>query len=283
MSLPSCGTQPFPVAGFSRSAAFSLIEILVACAVLALIVVLLAATFSNFANVTSVSGRRMESGNQSRTVFDRLELDLASSIRSSGVEIKFFKNDSGNDELAFLANARPVTVNAATTPRMAKIGYEVPSANTGLDLAGRYSLSRDTEPFSWNDSAVSFLSTGTNSGLIPFSTLITSAAQQQMLGRGIFRFELSFLKTDGTIKATAPDFSEVAAIICSTAALDESTIAKLTAGQMTDLMDALGDSVDGSLPTVDSKKQAWSVERFASFPDFVKQNVRFNQRYFYLK
>lgn len=247
-------------------AAFSLIEILVACAVMALLVALLASAFSGFASVTQSSGGRLDANNQVRTTFDRLGFDLASSVRNADLRIDFRKNAQAddaagtmNDSLVLLADARSTEAGA----RLARVGYEVgPSA----DVGGSDCLLRCVEPFLWTDSTL-------NTGL-------TGAGEKQPLGRGIFRFELSFLKTDGTLVASPPAADEISAVICAAASLDYGTLAKLPGMGvgMSDLAAALPDAVDGKLPLSD-----WSPGVFSNLPRPVIQNTRFHQRYFYLR
>lgn len=243
-----------------------MIELLVSCAVLALMVTVLASTFSHFVGLTSNSGRRLESNNQMRSVFDRMSFDLASSVRNSSVKMEFKKNeqiaqgdDSKNDAMIFLTDAR-----TSGSSRFAKVAYEV-APDQGLTEEKKFfSLYRGVEAFFWTDSTQVIKLTG--------------GADWQPLGRGVFRMELSFLKTDGTIVANPPAQDEIAAVICSTASLDESSLSKLNPEQLKDLVQSLPDAVNNVLPVSD-----WTANKFSHLPPFVKQNVRFAQRQFFLK
>ncbi len=249
-----------------RQRGFTLIELLVSFAVLALMVAVLATTFSNFVGVTSSSGKRLETNNQMRTIFDRMSFDLASSIRRGGVTIAFNKNAQAsggaaglNDSMVFLTDAR-----TSSPSRMARIAYEVNMDNNPVLKTDFSSLFRGVEPFSWQD----------NAG----STALRSTADWQPLGRGIFRMELSFLKTDGTLASTQPPENETAAVICSVASLDENSFSKLSQSERSFLVAALPDAIDNELPI-----SRWTADRFSALPLFVRQNVRFSQRQFYLK
>ncbi len=246
---------------------FTLIEILVASAVLTLLVALLAATFSHFAEVTSTSGKRLETSNQIRTVFDRMAFDLRSSIRNAGMAIAFLKNKqatggtaTANDAICFLVDARTTSPQS----RFARVGYEVSDETFSPEGTPPTSLMRCVEPFYWTDNAA--------------NSALTSNADRQVFGRGVFRFELSFIRTDGGIVADPPaNSSDISAVVCTTASLDESTFSKLTAGQRSQLGSALPDSVNGSLPLA-----AWARISFSGLPVPVVQHVRFNQRVFKL-
>src|SRR5690554_5608714 len=112
-----------------RAVGFTLIELLVAFAVLIVLVSILASVFSNFAQITSSSNRRLDSGRQVRAVFDRLGFDLNSAVKNGGVNIQFLKNQSAsptgqadvNDAIVMLADAR----STDATSRLARIGYDV--------------------------------------------------------------------------------------------------------------------------------------------------------------
>lgn len=249
------------------SAAFTLIELLVSFAVLAALVTLLASTFSNFAGLTSASGKRMEANNQIRTVFDRMGFDLGASVRTGGMTMTFGKNkqisgsdDEVNDSVYMLADARSTEADS----RLARIGYEVAAQQNEATSVPVEALLRCVEPFRWNDSTT--------------DTRLGSNAQKQPLGWGVFRMEFSFLKTDGNIVANPPVMDELAAVICSTASLDEKTYARLNDDQRESLAKKLPDARDGRLPIAD-----WKADLFDGLPAAVKQNVRFQQRQFSLR
>ncbi len=246
-----------------RSDAFTILEILVTCAVLALLTTILAGLFSNFVGLTDSSTDRIESGNESRTIFDRLAFDLDASVRRGGIGIEFLKNSqavgsvtSPNDAIRFLAATR--TTSAAS--RFARIGYEVGEATSTSPGYASTALLRCAEPFLWTDDVTR---------VDP-----SAAADLQPLGRGVFRLELAFLTTDGTLVATPPPADEISAVVCATASLDADSLAKLTSAQRASLATALLDAANGSAPST-----AWTVDDFSAYPPFVGRNVRFNQRY----
>lgn len=246
---------------------FTLIELLVSFAVLAALVTLLASTFANFAGLTSSSGKRLEANNQSRTVFDRMGFDLGTSVRSGEVNLNFKKDQQAsdgrstvNDSLMFLVDARTIQADS----RLARIGYEVDFEKNQASNIEVGSLLRVVEPFLWGDSVA--------------NASVSSNADRQPLGWGVFRMEFSFLKTDGTYVADPPAVDEMAAVICTTAALDEKTYAQLSASEVRRLAESLPNARDGRLPISD-----WNVSQFDGFPQTVTQNVRIQQRQFYLK
>ncbi len=250
--------------------AFSLIELLVACSLLVVVVVLLAVSFSNFTGVTATSGRRLQTGNETRTAFDRMAFDLSAAIRQSGVEPIFRTNrqatslaTSPNDSFILLADARSTLPGS----RFARVGYEIAAETNEVSGTVMLSLYRCSEPFQWSDNILS-----TN----------FQAPDRQPIARGVFRMELSYIKTNGAISSAALPVDELSAIVCTTASLDEGTYTRLkrTSSQLADMAALLPDSPAGTnsvLPLVN-----WKLDLFNGDPS-VKQNVRFDQRYFYLK
>lgn len=263
-SLPNAD---FPRLRFRQGRGFSIVEILVACGVLAILVTILASAFSGFASLASSSGGRLEVNNQVRAAFDRLAFDLGSRIWNDDVQLDFRKNAtisgggvSNNDSLVLLVDARSTEVAS----RFARIGYEIGRETDAASGIAGDGLLRRVEPFWWSDDLL--------------NASLTSAAVRQLLGGGIFRMEISFLKRDGTVVASPPPQDDISAVIVSTAALDERTLSKLSVDQLSSLAQELPDAVDGKLPMAE-----WRPEGFVSVSRAVAQGVRFHQRYFYLR
>lgn len=254
-----------------RAAGFTLIELLVAFAVLIVLVSILASVFSNFAQITSSSNRRLDSGRQVRAVFDRLGFDLNSAVKNGGVNIQFLKNQSAsptgqadvNDAIVMLADAR----STDATSRLARIGYDVRDVQSQSRNTMQPSLMRHVEPFMWDDDVVKDIA-------------LTSSATTQTLAPGILRFELAFLREDGEIVAAPPPADQIKAVICAVATLDEESMGRVQQSDIDALIGALPDAVDGNPPLAQ-----WDIQGSAlqNVPQSIAENVRFYQRYFYLK
>ena len=248
--------------------AFTLVEVLVSCSVMMVLLIILAGATSNFSNLIILSNTRLETGKQARAVFDRLNFDLNSAINHGGVSLKFLKNQkllgpattTLNDAIVLLASAKSTSADS----RMAKIGYEVNEQTNASKGFVEETLTRCVEPFLWTDSTSALA--------------ISNAAARQTLAPGVFRLELAFLKKDGTIVAAAPPSDEIKAVICAVAVLNEDVLARLKDSERKTLADSLPDAVDGSAPLAQ-----WNLANLGSMPSGVVQNVRFHQRFFYLK
>lgn len=274
--------EKFPIrtnAGRSRGVvAFSILELLVAMAVLALLTVLLATAFSNFAQVASSSSRRMETSQQARALFDRMAFDIGSAVKSGATGIAFWEDetisgesDSDNDVLVLLTDAKTSDPGG----RMAVVGYEVGNfEDKSLDMDTRTVL-RHVEPFAWEDDTTTMA--------------ITDAADAQPIAPGIIRFELAYLTANGTILGSPPPADadaetlrafreDLTAVICAIATVDEDTLRRVTPEQLEDVALSLGNPDDGESPM-----SVWQEVDMSDLPPPVVQGLRFHERFFPVK
>lgn len=252
--------------------AFTIIELLVGFAILAVLVTLLLSVFSNFSQVTTSANRQMEVDKQSRTIFDRMAFDIGSAINSGNVRMIFKKNEflpggaaSNNDAFVLLADAKSPSPDG----RLAKVGYAVgPYTDPTVTDMTVQTVLRYVQPFGWDDDTTTIE--------------ITDNKYAQPIAPGIIRFELSFVK-DGQIVATPPagdltDFYEgLEAIICTVATVDENVLQKLTPSERTAMAGLLQDDPDGK------PLQRWQAVNLSAFPKAAVPSLRFHQRYFQLK
>jgi prepilin-type N-terminal cleavage/methylation domain-containing protein len=200
-----------------RHSGFTLLEMLVATSVLALLLALFAQITSHTVDATQLAGRQIDAGSQARIALDRLGVNLNAMLQSDGIAPIVCK-DTGetvsgakNDALAFLANARPRTRSTVTPAmlRAAVVGYRVRSLKDSL-------LKDASVPMlNWGDGTLTWSTkSGTNvdDGLI--STLQAAATDLksgketgvnfQGLAQGLFRFEISFLLDNGSVVTKPP-------------------------------------------------------------------------------
>lgn len=252
-----------------KASAFTLIELLTSVSLLAILLAVLAGAFTNFTKLTTSSARRIETGQETHSVFDRLSFDLAAGLNHGGVSYKFWKDrgvipgeSTMNDAMAFLANTKSTMADS----RMALVGYDVKDAGGTGDI-----LVRHVQPFRWEDDIIAQTEFQDGAGL------------EQPVTSGVFRMELAFVKNDGTIVAAAPidqNIGEYKAVLCALATLDEESLSKLDPGERRRLARVLPDAADGATPL-----SRWSptLPELQSFPPFVVQNIRFHQRSYDLK
>ena len=88
---------------------FSLLELLVAMGVLALLIVLIAQLFTSAQGLVENGSKQMDADAQARAVFDRMAIDFAQIIRRPDVDCFLKDRDHpqpGNDQLAFFGQVR---------------------------------------------------------------------------------------------------------------------------------------------------------------------------------
>ena len=82
----------------NRTEAFTLVEVLVACAVLVLLVVMVAEMVGSATNVTSASKKRLDADDEARLVFDRMDADIALMLKRPDVSPLFLANANSNND-----------------------------------------------------------------------------------------------------------------------------------------------------------------------------------------
>jgi prepilin-type N-terminal cleavage/methylation domain-containing protein len=200
-----------------ESDGFTLLEMIVAMAVLTLAMVMVAQITSNTVTTTQQSHREMDVSFQARSVLDRLSANLNSATTTGGMTIAVIKNmttNSGgkhNDGLAFIASARPKndpsTSSSTSNIRCTTVGYRINMANDptmGISGGKAPMLSWGSEPLVFPTSGVAGASSGGQTDM--YKTLLSTATATQSgsgqfdtLAPNIFRFEVSLLLNDGSI------------------------------------------------------------------------------------
>jgi len=165
-------------------AAFTLAEMLVSVAVLAILVVLVAQLFSSAANMTGSTIKRINIESQSRPVLDRLAIDLAQMIMRADVDY-FTKSPSlpltGNDRIAFFSQVPGY--GASSLSPISLVAYRINSKNR---------LERMGKALAWN---------GDTTTVLPLAFLpitISGIGPQQPIRRPIRITKLSRQTSSGS-------------------------------------------------------------------------------------
>jgi prepilin-type N-terminal cleavage/methylation domain-containing protein len=206
------------------SSAFTLIEVLVAVAVMAFLVLIVNAMLASTASLVMLSDKKMDADGEARMVFDRMGGDFASMVKSGDVDYQFNNQsagENGSGTLFFYSESPAISASAT------------PENNSSVSLVGyrinnQYQLSRLGKGLQWfpnsgtsidgqADSMVhltyaSYPATSTSVPL-PGSSLAdvfpsvlaanSTDANYHILGEGVFRFAFWFLlkpfqQKDGT-------------------------------------------------------------------------------------
>lgn len=166
---------------------FSIVELLVAVAVLSIVVVLMAQMLGSASTMISGSSKRMAADEEARLVFDRMASDFARLLKREDAD-NLFRAMNGNDEMYFYTESPAIYASSTNNSPIAMVGYRV-------DTNG---LVRMSEGKNWDD--LLFLTVGTN-GVTNANSKITSLPDPMNLsyiGPSVFRMEYTFLMKPGT-------------------------------------------------------------------------------------
>ena len=123
-----------PSARLRNPRGFSLIELLVAITILAVIVVVVAQIFSASSSAISSSNKGVNALDASQAVFQQLDLDISRMVLRNDVDYAFVKSDAGgagdpgNDSISFYAEAPGLSEagGGGTPPRpLSVVAYQV--------------------------------------------------------------------------------------------------------------------------------------------------------------
>lgn len=235
----------------SRARAFSLLEILVAVAVLLLIVVLMAQMLNSVSATTSNSQKGIDAVGDAQLAFDRLSFDFARMLRRTDVDYSFSKRD-GNDRFSFYTAEPGFYTGPETTPRiLSVVGYRVGNGPVGVPRLERGALNLSWSGTGGGRSQV-FVPVDENGHQIqkfdtPNSLPVLDDAQPgdyQALADQVFRMEVGYLTKDGTLTKSFPArLTDLAAIVVAIAVLDPQS--RLLVTDYTALISAFPDAEDG--------------------------------------
>lgn len=155
--------------------AFTLVEMLSAMAILALMLTSVFKLMGHTLMATRLSHQQMEASQQGRSVLDSLNADLCSLVAQDGLGI-LLRENNGSVELAFLTRSRGPK---GTATRFLAVAYLLDGNN----------LVRQTAPIDWN--ALVLPDTALTAVNAPVSTSV--------LATGILRFGTTITLNDGNV------------------------------------------------------------------------------------
>lgn len=310
--------SPTPTRLASRaSAAFTLIELMVSIAVLALLGGMVMQLLGSASRLTTNSRKAGDCDTEARFALDQITADLSRRVRRPDVDAFVAKN-TGDDRLYFFAETPGYSPKLSAQERstISLVGYrlQVPAAE-----GGRYILQRYARALPWSntssDTAMPFVVlTGTPPKPLPSTTLGGAAgtgsggsfpkvlAQDssedvyyQTLGENIVRFEVSLLRKPNLSNPARPvaarlladseipaelaqyGFSNISAIIVTIAVVDSDAGPRLSASAIKDL--ELKDTVPADFPLypLDQWNKSF-LGKINSIPKNLAGGLRFYQR-----
>jgi prepilin-type N-terminal cleavage/methylation domain-containing protein len=279
-----------------NAAAFTLVELLVAMAVLALLIGIVAQVVLLTSQAIAINSKKLDAAGQARFFFDRLASDLAARPIRTDLGGTVFNKVAGNDDFQFYSQV-PAYGATTATRQISLVSYRVAASTT--PSATPIQLQRGVLGTSWTANAANMVyfvppTPLTGSPAIPNLNSATYDSDYDILADGAFRMEFCYLLNTGKLvsTATAP-YSNVSGIVVAIAVLDAQSRKLLgdpasSAGMnaqisaMSNLSNTLHDSQDGNDPL-----SVWTADFTSSFgsgyPKPAIQNIRFYQRTFYVQ
>lgn len=195
-----------------RTGAFTLVEMLVSMSVLVLLILLVTQLLTSATATIGTSRKRMDADSQARLVFDRMAVDFSRMVNRQDVDYHMRKT-AGSDDIAFYSENSGYYSGTEPPSRndrnpVAIIGYRVLSdrynghARCYLERIAK-GLGWEPNSGSWQDTAYLpiTLVTGTNARWPNLFSTSPADADFQALSDQVFRFEYTYLLSDGTLSS----------------------------------------------------------------------------------
>ena len=269
---------------------FTLVEMLIAVSILALIVVLVTQLFNSAAAVTTTGNKRIDADAHARPLFDRMSVDFAQMPKRADVDY-YFKNasnpQSGNDQLAFFSFVPGYYPSTGSQSPASVVGYRINSQNQ-MERLGKGLL--------WNgvstgNAPIAFLPV-TIATLWPAATNSSADSDYELVGPQAFRFEYAYLLRNGEMSNTPWDVSagrstisglqDVAAIVALVATIDPRSRVLLSSSQISTLNGRLQDSSDGANPGELAAQWRSTLDGITDMPRPAVSSIRIYERHFYV-
>lgn len=278
------------------SKAFTIAELLISVAVLAVLVLLVSRLFSSAASVTTLGNKRMDMDAQLRPLFDRMAVDFAAIVKRPDVDY-FLKSSangqSGNDQMAFYCSVPGYYPSSGSPSPISVVAYRI-SSTTGSSTFNK--LERMAKGLTWTgvsatDTPVVFLPLTINSAW-PAATDSTTDADYELIAPYVFRFEYYYLLKNGNLSTDPWDtlaghtsvagMQDVAAISVAVAAIDSKSRVLISDAQLTNLSGQLTDFVASMKPGELRSDWQQKLDAVTNMPRPAVSAIRIYNRYFYL-
>jgi len=297
---------------------FTLAELLVSIAVLALLVLFITSLVNSAATITTLGHKRMSADSQARQLLDRMAIDFAQMVKRSDVDY-YVKSSAtaplrrapqpGNDQIAFYSAVPGYYPSSGSQSPVSLVAYRVNAQNK---------LERMGKGLVWNavsttDTPVVFIPIPLASPLptpelpsptpnptptpawpaaINLAASPTPEPSAEVIGPQVFRFEYYYLLNKngafsdtpwdaGAGHTTVNGMQDVAAIVVDIAVIDSQSKVLLTDSQITTISGSLIDYSSGMAPG-QLLRQWQSTLDASTLPRPAISAIRLYERFFYL-
>lgn len=284
-------------ANYSKRQGFTLLEVLVATAVLVVLVTLVSQLVKGVSVATLSSRKRLDADAASRMALGVMSNDFAKMVRRPMAEVDYlFSKNPGNDRFFFYSEAPGYSATPQSKGSVSLVGYQI-NSQFQLQRLGK------ALPLSGTGSLI-LLSGSSNQLASLFSATLSGTDDFQVISDEIFRLEFCFLRKDGLYFEPSqawkpwgdddndgiPNIKDVRAVVVTVVCLDK-TSRKLVR-DMQALANLFPDSGLSSATTDPSKLAAaiWkkqiegtpSLASKADIPQTAASAIRVYQRLFFL-
>jgi prepilin-type N-terminal cleavage/methylation domain-containing protein len=269
----------------SRSG-FTLAELLVSIAVLAIIVVLTSKMINSVAGAITLGSRRLDVESQVRPVLDRIGYDLSQMVRRSDVDyhVKSSLNtELGNDQIAFFASTPGYYPSPGTPSSLSLVSYRINSDSNSLSYNR---MERMGKGLLWSGvSSIPGLIFGLQAiyNNWPNATSVSAAdPDYELVAPQIFRFEYFYILNTGaaSVQPGATGMRDIAAISVVVAAIDQKSRLLLSEEQIDPLIAKLVDFSSGMKGSELTTRWQSALNAATGMPRPALNGIRIYQRYF---
>ena len=280
----------------NRVSGYSLLELMVAMAILAILVVLLAQVINTTSQVITKATDHMQCDTEAQIVFDRLADDIAQVINRSDVDALFIgmpnaSSTNYNDQMYFYSQGTGFATNTANPSQVSLIGYRV--NNRSLERLGVLKSWDDLPYLTPSNSQTGFVATN------PLANLGAATNYFHVIAPSIFRMEIALLmkvgsrNADGSVNQANSyanltnstnywhGLTNVMAIVVALGILDQ-TSRKIVTGQQ---LDALAASLPNASTNGGVSIATWTslAMTTTNIPPSARSQIRIYQRSFPVK
>jgi type II secretory pathway component PulJ len=209
--------------GRRSSGAFTLVEMVVSMAVLALLIAMIGQLLDSAMAVSTLGNKHMDGDAQARTVFDRMAIDFAQIVKRPDVDY-FLKdnvttqagNPAVNDQMAFYSQVPGYDATSTSSTEQSPVSlvaYRINSQSTSSDynqlerlgygLAWNgYGASVSDLPVVFSPASTTVIPNTITSNWPNATSMAADSSYEELIGPDVFRMEYYYLLRGQTISVT---------------------------------------------------------------------------------